>query len=220
MQRNNLYPALKLIIFLISIFIISLLKVIPVFIIILIVANLYALLVLRKYRSYIKFILPVFVITFFIGLPSVLSVISPGKSIITINGSGITEEGVNIFLRFFLRTASIVSIAGIYVLIQEIGEFIRAMKFLKVPDEVIFVFLVMMRYMKIFEEELNEFLVAKRLRVLGKHRTYDELKWTAVRSGLLFKKLLNAVNEMKMALNLRFAGKRIVLPLIFMGIFL
>ncbi len=220
MQRSNFYPALKLIIFLTLLFVISLLKVIPIFIIILILANLYALLVLKRYRTYIKFILPVFIITFFIGLPSVLNVVSPGKPIISINGYGITEEGINIFLRFFLRSASIVSVAGIYAFMQGPGEFIRAMKFLKVPDEVIFILLIAIRYIKIFEKELNEFLIAKRLRVPGKHGTYDELRWTAMRSGMLFKKSFNAVSEMKMAVNLRLAGKRIILPIIFTGIFL
>jgi len=173
-----------------------------------------SLILKSRFKKYIiEFLLPVSAFTFFAGIFSIFSLIVPGEPLISLNSKiAVTREGINAFLLFFLRTATALSVTGLYAIDSYEGEFPEALKWLRFPDEIIFIFSMAIKHIKIFIKDLKEFVIAKRLRVIRKNSLLEELKLIASRSGLLFKKAERSAYEINMGFRIRIAAEKIRYP--------
>ncbi len=194
---------------------ISLLKDYQVMILIILFINLFSLFYLRKmYKSYfLKYILLLPLFTLFVGFFSIFNLLTPGRQILYITENlYITDKGLQAFFNFYFRMLAISSLSGLYIMNTGEGNFLRALKGLKVPDEVILIFSLTLRYIKIFLKDFYDFYIARKLRLLDRHGTLWELRWTSSRAFLLFKKGLKESIDLNRGLELRGAPGRVRYP--------
>lgn len=187
----------------------SLLKDYRVMILLVFLINLFSLFYFRKlYKSYFfkyVFLLPLF--TFFVGAFSIFNFVNPGRQIFYIaENFYITDNGLKAFCNFYFRVLAISSVSGLYIM--NIGEtgFLKGLKGLRIPDEIILIFSLTLRYIKIFLGDVCDFYIAKKLRLVNPPGTIKELKWSSSRTFLLFKKGLKESIEVNTGLKLRGAA--------------
>lgn len=207
-------PQARLLVLLIFVFTISMLHSLKVIFILFLCSFLTILLKERasKLKTSFHKALPVIVITFLIGIPSVLSFFSPGREIFSLTSSiSITDTGIMTFLRFFLRTFTIILIVSYYLSAHGEVEFIRALWGLKLPSEVLLIFSMAIRHILIFLKDYNDFAIAKRIRAVKYSGTWNSIKWVALKSGVLLDKALRSAIESGYGLTLKLAGEKIVM---------
>lgn len=185
---------------------ISLLNDYRVMILIILFINLLSLFYLRKmYKAYcLKYILLLPLFTLFVGFFSIFNLLTPGRQILYLTENFyITDNGLRAFFNFYLRVLAISSLSGLYIMNTGESNFLRALKGIRVPDEVILIFSLTLRYIKIFLKDFYDFYIAKKLRLLNRHGTLWELRWTSSRAFLLFKRGLKESIDVNRGLELR-----------------
>lgn len=168
--------------------------------------NLFSLIVPGvKYKSlFVRYILILPLFTLFVGLFSIFNVVTRGAPVFQITRNFyITDNGLNALFNLYFRVLAISSLSGLYIMNTGEGNFLRALKSIRVPDEVILIFSLTLRYIKIFLKDFYDFYIARKLRLLNRHGTLWELRWTSSRAFLLFKKGLKESIDLNRGLELR-----------------
>jgi energy-coupling factor transporter transmembrane protein EcfT len=177
--------------------------------------NIFAALLLQvKYMTFLfRFVIILPLFSLLAGGFAIFNFVTPGEALIYLtNNIYITEKGLMAFLKFYLRILNVSSLTGIYIMKGGGAEFLRGLKGLNAPEEIILIFSLTLRYIQIFAKDLQDFLIAKKLRIFNPAGTLEELKWTGSRAFLLFKKGIKESMDVNRGLILRGAIDRIKYP--------
>lgn len=169
---------------------------------------------MSNYRVYLlKYVLLLPLFTFFVGVFSIFNFITLGSPIFRISEDFyITDNGLRAFCNFYFRVLAISSVSGLYIMNIGKEDFLRGLKGLRIPDEIILIFSLTLRYITIFLGDVYDFYIAKKLRLVKPLKSLQELRWVSSRAFLLFKKALNKSIEVNNGLKLRGAVGRIKYP--------
>lgn len=208
-------PQAKLLLYLIVLIAAVILKNYKMMLGIIILSSVLAVILLKwdLKNFFLKFLIMIPLFSFLIGLFAIFNFITPGDIVLRFTDTFyVTDKGLRAFLNFYLRILTISSISGLYIMNTKGGEFLKGLKWLKIPGEIILIFSLTLRYIEIFSRDVSDFLVAKKLRIFNPMGTIQEIRWTGSRAFLLMSRGIKESIDVSKGLALRGATEDIKYP--------
>ncbi len=159
-----------------------------------------------------------FFFTGLVSLPATLNVFVPGEPLVTLwrfkdpvqlwqgvplETLSLTGEGVETFLRLFLRSAASLGLVVALTLTTSWAEIMRSLRRVGIPPIFVLVLAMTYRYLFVLLRTVEEFVLAKAARSLGRSGGADERRWAAGRIGFLLRKSLHQAQEIHTAMTAR-----------------
>jgi len=139
-----------------------------------------------------------------IALPSIFSIVTPGKALAGISFIGreitITYEGVEGAFIFVLRVAVSVSFAVLLMMTTKWNELTKAIAVLRVPSVFIITLEMTYRYIFLLIKTAHEMHLAKKSRTIKKESMREAQEWAASRIAALFRKSYYMAEEVHLAM--------------------
>jgi cobalt/nickel transport system permease protein len=148
-----------------------------------------------------------FILSFFFGflvmLPAALNVFTPGKVVLKIFQFpsektflmyhipavvGITDEGVKVVLRMFLKVFNSISLTFLILHVLSLYRLIKALRIIRVPGVFILTITLTYKFIFILSQTIEEMYLAMKARWVGEQNQNDTRRIIAGRIGFLFRK--------------------------------
>lgn len=138
-------------------------------------------------------------------LPATLSLVSPGRPALVLwhhSGSNlaITWAGLEVAVRFLLRTMSCVTLALLLVTTTEHSELVDSLRRLGMPKAFGMTLMMMSRYLSLMLKAAQEIHLAKLSRTIAVRSTREEQRWAAAGMGILFRRTHRLAGEVNLAM--------------------
>jgi cobalt/nickel transport system permease protein len=157
-----------------------------------------------------------------LSAPSLFNVFVPGKVIyplLTLSAPmtvlnfpipqsiGVTEEGINVFLRLTLRVFSSLSLSLFMLSITPFSDVLRALKLFFLPDTVILLIALTEKYVYLFAQMVLDMYRAVNVRLVSGISSAEFRFWSAGRMAFIFRKACMRADDIYRAMICRgFAG--------------
>ncbi|NTW57665.1 MAG: hypothetical protein HGA43_00645 [Nitrospirae bacterium] len=152
---------------------------------------------------YGRILLLTFLFGFLLALPAACNIVTPGEIIlplwrigenVTIGPVavpaviGVTAEGLRRIAMLSMRVLNSLSVTLLVLATTPFMEFIRALRFLRVPDVFLLTITLAFKYLLIFTTTVFDMHLAKLSRMIRPERPADSRAWTSGRIAFLFRK--------------------------------
>ena len=159
------------------------------------------------------------ILVWFIAIPAVLNVFSPGPALLTLVDSAaprlylaITWPGVITAAFLLLRVGASVSATVLLILTTRWALLLKALRVLRVPQAFVLILGMTYRYIYVLLHSMNDMFLARKSRLVGRMSAAEDRHWLAAGMGTLLSRSYQMSDEVYLAMQSRgFRGEALVM---------
>jgi cobalt/nickel transport system permease protein len=136
-----------------------------------------------------------------IALPAVF--ITPGRTVATVAGLVVTEQGLRTASLLILRVETAVTLTTLLILCTPWVQVLKALRALRLPKEVVMMLAMTYRYVFLLVETATQMFESRRSRTVGVLRPADQRQLAGRTAGVLLSKSVALSNDVYSAMQSR-----------------
>jgi cobalt/nickel transport system permease protein len=136
-----------------------------------------------------------------IALPALF--VTPGRTIATVAGVGVTEQGLRTASLLVLRVETAVTLTTLLILCTPWVLVLKALRALRLPKEVVMMLAMTYRYVFLLVETAGQMFESRRSRTVGVLRPAEQRHMAGRTAGVLLSKSVALSNDVYLAMQAR-----------------